>query len=326
MALYILRRFAMIPAVLLLLSLGIFALVHFIPADIKEASRIELSADPFYKQYGEWLGRLRRGDLGYSRVFQQPVLQVVLERLPASAELAVFAFIPVMGFGIGLGTVAALNRGKALDRLISTVTVIAWSTPAFVCSIWLLVIFYGGLGLFGIGRISDSYTLEMLRGLIDTPTQFMTLDALLNNRMDMLFDALNHLVLPVTTVVFVSVGRVIQVMRAAMLEVLSKDYIRTARAKGLSERRVTRKHARKNALIPVITVAGLTLSSFTAGLIIVEAIFDIDGLGAWFTVAAAQLDVDALVGFALLIATITLLINLVVDILYGLVDPRIRYD
>jgi dipeptide transport system permease protein len=324
MTLFILRRLATIPIVMVVLSLGIFGLMQFIPPERRV--NVSFGEGGFAMQYWHWLKEALQGNLGESSGFSQPVLKVLLERLPASAELAIFAFVPMLVVGIWLGSVAALNRGGVVDRLISTFAVLGWSTPTFVFAIWLLVLFYGGFGVFGIGRISDNYSLEIARGAIQTPTNLMTFDALLNGRLDMFFDALEHLVLPVSTLVLIMTGRFTLLMRGSMLEVLKKDYVRTARAKGLAETVISRKHARKNALLPVVTAAGLTFSSLIAGIIIIESVFDIDGVGAWFTVAAATFDTAAVVGFALAISLFTLLVNLLVDLIYGFLDPRIRYD
>jgi dipeptide transport system permease protein len=311
-----------IPLVMVALTLVIFALLQHAQPKAGAGSRVEA----FVRQYWHWLSEALQGNLGSSSGFVQPVTEVLAERLPASTELALFAFLPMLIFGVWLGSVAANHQGGWADRLISAFAVVGWSTPTFVFAIWLLVLFYGGLGAFGIGRIADVYALEIARGTIQTPTHFMTLDALLNGRPDMFLDALAHLVLPVTTLVLLMTGRFTLLMRSSMLEVLKKDYVRTARAKGLAENVVTRKHARKNALIPVVTAAGLTFASLIAGLIVVESVFDLDGVGAWFTVAAVTFDTDAVVGFALAISLITLVVNLIVDLIYGFLDPRIRYD
>jgi peptide/nickel transport system permease protein len=326
MILFTLRRFATIPVVMLVLSLTIFIFMQALPANRNVTLPGVNETGGFYTQYGRWLRAVFRGDLGTSKVFNQPVLEIIWQRLPATMEMALIAFVPIMVLGIALGALAARYRGSFLDRVISVVAITAWSTPTFVFAIWLLVIFYGRFGLFGTGRIADDFALEMVRGTIRPVTNFMLLDSLLNRRMDMFLDGVGRLVLPVTTLVFIMVGRVIQLMRSSMLEVLGKDYIRTARAKGLAEAKLTRKHALKNALIPVLTIAGVTFSGLITGVIVVESVFDIDGVGAWFTVAAATSDTLAVVGFALTIALISLLTNLLVDITYGIADPRIRYD
>jgi dipeptide transport system permease protein len=185
---------------------------------------------------------------------------------------------------------------------------------------------YGLAGLFGIGRISSSYAEEIARGTITTPTGFMTVDALLNGRPDMLLNALNHLALPVLTIVMTSFGQIVQVMRDSVLEVMPKDYVRTAKAKGLAPNKIAYKHVLKNAMIPVITVSGLLFSFIITGVTIVETIFGFNGLGAFFTSAAATFDTPVVLGFSLLLALIVLVSNLITDLLYGLFDPRIRYD
>ncbi|MGL4610694.1 MAG: ABC transporter permease, partial [Trueperaceae bacterium] len=281
---------------------------------------------PFYVQYWTWLSQVLQGNLGYSKGASDTVFNVLKKRLPVTAELGLVSFIVIMGLGIWLGAAAAINQGKFIDRAISFGAIVSYSLPTFAFGIFLLVVLYGGAGLFGIGRISNSYLEEIARGSIRTPTGFMTIDALVNGRFDMFFNALQHLVLPVLTIVFTMSGQVIQVMRDAMLEVKPKDYVRTAKAKGVAPREVTYKHVLKNALIPVITVAGLMFSGIITGVTIVELIFGFEGLGSWVTSAASTFDTPAVLGFALLLALIVLLSNLITDLLYGFFDPRIRYD
>jgi dipeptide transport system permease protein len=338
---FTLRRLIMLPVVLFAISLIIVGMLQFIPAERRAANFVRSERElrnidrvisdygfdkPFYVQYWAWLREVLQGNLGYSKGEGETVLASLQKRLPVSAELAFFAFVPILLVGIWLGTVAALNRGGFWDNLISNFSIISWSLPQFVFGIFLLVMLYGLAGLFGLGRVSNSYIEEIARGTITTPTGFMTVDALLNGRPDMFFNALSHLVLPVLTIVVTSVGQIIQVMRDAMLEVMPKDYVRTAKAKGLAPNKVAYKHILKNAVIPVITVTGLLFSGIITGVTIVETIFGFNGLGAFFTSAAATFDTPAVLGFSLLIALVVLISNLITDLLYGLFDPRIRYD
>jgi dipeptide transport system permease protein len=338
---FILRRLVMLPVVLFAISLVIVGMLQFIPPERRAANFIRSQRDlqnldriiedygfdrPFYVQYWLWLREVLQGNLGYSKGAGDTVLASLQKRLPVSAELALFSFIPIMILGIWLGTVAALNRGGFWDNLISNLSIVSWSLPQFVFGIFLLVILYGLAGLFGLGRLSNTYLEEIARGTITTPTGFMTVDALLNGRPDMFVNAVSHLVLPTLTIVVTSVGQIIQVMRDAMLEVMPKDYVRTAKAKGLAPNKVAYKHILKNAVIPVITVSGLLFSFIITGVTVVETIFGFNGLGAFFTSAAATFDTPAVLGFSLLIALVVLVSNLVTDLLYGFFDPRIRYD
>ncbi len=338
---FIARRLLMLPLMLCIITLIIFGLLQFISREKRAASYVQSEQQaknieriikqygldkPFHVQYGIWLQEVLKGNLGYSRTSKQPVITTIKKRLPASIELALYALLPVIGVGFWLGTLAALNRDKLIDQFLRIIAIIGWSLPTFVAAIWLLVIFYGGLGWFGIGRVSSNFMIEIANGTISTPTGFMTIDAIINRRFDLLIDALLHLVLPVTTLAIVLNAQIMRVTRSSLLEAVSQDYVRTARAKGLPTKVVNLKHARRNALIPVITLSGLTIAGLFNGVIVTEFVFDYDGLGSWFIAAARGLDVPAVVGFALLTAVIVVLANLVVDILYTVVDPRIRYD
>ena len=341
MAAFIIRRLLMLPVVLFAVSLIIVGLLQLLSPTHRAASfvRSEQQArnieaiieqygldQPFHVQYGIWLREVLSGNLGYSRVSSEPVTRTIQRLLPASAELALISFFFIIAFGVWMGTAAALNRDKLFDQVARVVAILGWSLPTFVFGIWLLVLFYGGYGLFGVGRISNSYLTEIARGQIATPTGFMIIDSLVNGRFDLLWDAILHLILPVTTLVVVISAQIMRVMRGSLLDALSQDYVRTARAKGLPRDAVNLKHARRNALIPVITLSGLLFAGLLNGVVVVETIFNYRGLGLWFTTAAVQLDTPAVLGFALLVAVIIVMANLIVDILYAVVDPRIRYD
>jgi peptide/nickel transport system permease protein len=200
-----------------------------------------------------------------------------------------------------------------------------WSLPTFVLGIWLLVIFYGGFNLFGIGQISANFARDILRPEFERYTGFLTLDSLLNGRFDIFWDAIMHLILPVTTLILVISAQIVRVMRSSLLDTLTQDYVRTARAKGLSERVVNIKHARRNALIPILTLSGFTLIGLLNGAVVVETIFALPGIGKWLSDAAVQLDYAAILGGAVFVGLLVVVGNLVVDILYAVVDPRIRY-
>ena len=341
MLVYILRRLLVLPVVLFAVSVVIVALLQLLPPTQRAASFItsEQQAqnidaiveqfgfnDPFHIQYWRWLKEALNGNLGVSRTSSQPVVETIERRFPATLELTLFAVIPIIFIGIRLGTAAALNRDSFVDQFSRISSIIGWSLPDFVLSIWLLALFYGGLGWFGFGRISNELLTEIAQGTIATPTGLMTIDAIYNQRWDMLWDAILHLVLPVTTLTVVISARLIRVMRSSLLDALSQDYVRTAKAKGLPYKAIYLKHARRNALIPVITLSGLTVAGLLNGTIIVETVFNLDGLGKWAASAATQLDTPAIIGFALVVAIIIVLTNLIVDILYAFIDPRIRYD
>ncbi len=282
--------------------------------------------DPWFIQYGRWLREVARGNLGYSRTSSEPVLTTIVKRFPPTLELSLFAIVPIIGLGIWLGTAAALNRDGLIDQITRVLSIIGWSLPTFVLGIWLLMIFYGGLGWFEPGRVSTKFIIEFADGGFSRYTGLTTVDALLNGRLDIFWNAFTHLVLPVITLAVVASAQIMRVMRSSLLDILSQDYVRTARAKGLRASTVNNKHARRNALIPVITLAGFTLIGLVNGVVIVETIFNYPGLGQWAARAALNLDYAAILGFAVFTALLVVFANLLVDILYAVVDPRIRYN
>ncbi len=284
--------------------------------------------DPWYQQYSRWVGQVFKGNLGYSRTSREPVLTTLKKRFPVTLELALLAIAPVLGVGISMGTAAALNRDKAVDQITRVVSIVGWSLPTFVLGIWLLVIFYGWLGWFQPGRVSTA-TAVSLAGTSSgfaSYTGMLLIDSILNWRWNVFWDALRHMVLPVVTLAVVLSAQIMRVMRSSLLDALGRDYVRTARAKGLPERVVTHKHARRNALIPVITLSGFVLIGLINGVVITETIFNYPGLGQWAASAAVNLDYASVLGFAIFTAMMVVLANLLVDVLYGVVDPRIRYE
>ncbi len=338
---FILRRLLSLPIVLFAVSLLIVGLLQllsptqrataFITSE-QQAQNIPAIIEaygldqPFPVQYWNWLTQALQGNLGYTRSANMTVAQAIRTLFPASLELALFAVVPIIGLGIWFGTLAALHRNSFLDQATRVMAIIGWSLPTFVFGIWILAALYGGLGWFGIGRVSTRFITAIAQGEITLYTRMMTVDAILNGRPDMLLDALIRLVLPVTTLAVVITAQIMRVMRGSLLDSLSQDYVRTARAKGLSDRAVNLKHARRNALIPVITLSGLTIALLLNGTVVVETIFNYRGLGMWFATAAVQVDIPAVIGFGLVVAIIIVFANLFVDVLYAIVDPRIRYD
>lgn len=338
---FILRRLLSLPVVLFAVSLVIVGLLQllsptqrataFITSE-QQAQNIDRIVEmhgldrPFPVQYWSWLTEAMQGNLGYSRSSNMTVVGSIQRLLPASAELALFSLLPVIGLGIWLGSVSAVRRDSFIDQATRVLAILGWSLPTFVFGIWILSALYGGFGWFGIGRLPNQYLTEIANGDILLYTRFMTIDAILNGRPDMLWNALVHLVLPVTTLSVVVTAQIMRVMRGSLLDALSQDYVRTARAKGLSDRIVHLKHARRNALIPVITLSGLTIAQLLNGTVVVETIFNFRGLGLWFATAAVQVDIPAVIGFGLVTAVIIVLANMFVDIIYATVDPRIRYD
>jgi dipeptide transport system permease protein len=338
---FIIRRLFQLPLVFFGVTIAIVLMMQFFTPAQRAASYVRSEAQlrnlpqiiaqygldkPWYVQYATWLREAAQGNLGFSQVDKRPVWTSIRKRFPSTVELAVLSLFPIIGLGIWLGTAAALNRDKFIDQFTRVISIIGWSLPSFVLGIWLLVIFYGGFNLFGIGQLSNEYLIEVSRATFKRYTNFITLDALLNGRFDILWDALVHMVLPVATLTGISSAQIMRVMRSSLLDVLSLDYVRTARAKGLTTQAVNIKHARRNALIPVLTLAGGVLVTLLGGVVITETIFAYPGVGQWIADAAVQRDYASVLGGAVFLAFVIVLINLLIDILYGVVDPRIRYD
>jgi peptide/nickel transport system permease protein len=339
MTTYILRRLLFLPVVMLGLSLLIFTMMQFLsptqrltafvsdPTKLRSGDTetlIEIYGldDPVHVQYARWISHLLRGDLGYSTTVSLPVSSAIARYFPATLELVLFSAIPVIFGGIWMGTLSATRHNRLLDHGIRVVAIVGWSLPTFVAGLLALMVFYGLLNWFPPGR-TGTWAVPIIHEM-SRYTGLYTIDALLNGQLGVFLDAVRHLVAPVATISFVSWALILRITRSSMLETLRQDYITTARSKGLRERKVVRKHARRNALIPVVTTSGLLMASMVGGVVVVESVFGYKGIGWWATEAARQFDFPAIIGFALFNATMLVLINLVVDILYAVIDPRIR--
>lgn len=281
--------------------------------------------DSFYKQYGRWIGNVVKGDLGYSETAKMPVTQAIVQFFPATFELAVSAFIPILILGVWLGTLSAVKRDTWIDHFSRFFSITGYSLPSFVLGLLLLMIFYGVFPLFPPERYSMASD-----PIIHAPgfrefTGMLLLDSLMNARFSVFFDALRHLVLPAATLTFISMALIVRITRSSMLEELSRDYVRTARAKGLPESVVIAKHARRNAWIPVITISSILFVGLLRGVIITETVFAFPGIGRWVAQAALQLDIPGVMGVALLTSSLFVLGNLTADVLYAVADPRIRF-
>ncbi len=343
MTAYIIRRLLLLPLILFGITLIIFGMMQLLGPDKLLAAYVnpntfdkltdeELEAlkekyglnDPMIVRYAKWLNGVLHGDLGWSVVGKMPVKDALLQRIPYTAELALYAIFPVVGVGIWLGIIAAVNRDKFIDHAIRIFAVVGWSFPDFVFGLFVLMIFYSWLGWLPPGNLS-LWAEEVVRSPeFHRYTHLLTIDALLNGRFDVFWDALRHLIGPIMTISWLWWAYLLRITRSSMLEVLNKEYIRTARAKGLDERVVIHKHAKRNALIPVTTVGGAMVINLFAGTVIVEVIFNRTGLGSFTAQAATQLDYAAIMGSALFYSTILVLGNLVIDVLYAVIDPRIR--
>ncbi len=335
MVTYIVRRLLW----LLFVVFGVMTLVFFIsrvipadpvaamlgghaPADVIEEMRAKWGLDkPIIEQYLAYVWQLLHGDFGVSMASGRHVLQDLVEYFPATFELAtVGALISVVG-GILLGVVSAVRRGKLADHVARIVALTGISMPVFWLALLMMLLFYFVLGwLPGGGRLPY---------YMDPPsriTGMILIDSLIARRLDMFTVALKHFVMPALTLSFFGIAAISRVTRASMLDVLGEDYIRTARSKGLVESRVVLRHALKNAMLPVVTIAGIVYGRLLEGGVIVETIFAWPGLGRYATNAFLALDFPAVVGSTMVIALFYSLMNLVVDILYAFLNPRVRYD
>jgi dipeptide transport system permease protein len=273
---------------------------------------------PLLVQYWEYLKGVLHGDLGQSFVTKKPVWDEFFALFPATLELSLCAMIFAVVLGLPAGVIAAVNRGKFFDRALMSSALIGYSMPIFWWALLLIIVFSGWLGWTPVsGRISLMY-------FFDGGSGFMLWDALWSDQKGAFLSALHHLILPTIVLGTIPLAVIARQTRSAMLEVLSEDYIRTARAKGLSPSRVNFVHALRNALIPVITVIGLMVGTLLAGAILTETIFSWPGIGKWMVDSIFRRDYPVVQGGLLLIAVIVMIVNLTVDMLYGFINPKIR--
>ena len=273
---------------------------------------------PLMEQYFDYLSGVLQGDLGQSFVTKRPVWDEFFTLFPATLELSVCAMIFAVLLGLPAGIIAAVNRGKLFDRLLMSSALIGYSMPIFWWALLLIILMSGWLGLTPVsGRISLLYFFE-------DPTGFMIWDALQSEESGALGSALHHLILPTIVLGTIPLAVIARQTRSAMLEVLSEDYIRTAKAKGLAPFRINGIHALRNAMIPVITVIGLSVGTLLAGAILTETIFSWPGIGKWMVDSIFRRDYPVVQGGLLLIAVMVMIVNLTVDVLYGLINPKIR--
>lgn len=333
---YIARRLAMMIVLMLGVSLLVFLISHLVPSD-PVASNLSQSAlsdpeavaafeakwgldKPLYMQYLIYLGNLLHGDLGTSIRTGQPVLKDLMQYYPATLELSIWAMVVAIALGVLFGVLSAIFRDKAVDQGLRAISVSGVSIPSFWFALLVLYVFFYKLGWFpGPGRLGSRVSAP------SDGTGLYLLDGLLTGNMQLFTDALSHLILPALVLGFFTMGLITRQTRSNLLEVMSQDYIRTARAKGMTERRLVWHHALGNALIPVITVAGMGFCNMLGGMVFVEKIFSWPGIGQYAYLSATTLDFPAICGVSLLIALNYVVINLIIDILYGVIDPRVRY-
>jgi peptide/nickel transport system permease protein len=274
---------------------------------------------------GKRVGGILRGDFGYSRTAAQPVASLMARRFPATIELAFYAIWPIVGLGVWMGMVSAVKQNTLLDQVFRVVSIIGSSIPTFVFGLLLLMLLYANWGWFPPGRLSDWASAVVNSPEFTQYTRLVTIDALLNGRMDIFIDGVRHLILPVITLTYVSIAVYLRVTRSSMLETLRQEYVVTARAKGLKEQVVVNRHALRNALIPVATLSGFTVAGLLGGVVFTETIFEYPGIGSAAGKAAAELDVITTLALTLLGSVILVLANLAVDMMYAVLDPRVRF-
>jgi peptide/nickel transport system permease protein len=329
------RRLLLACVVLAIVSVATFSLSHAVPGDPislilgdRQADNPEVRAalerrwgfdKPLPLQYFYYVGNLLRGDWGESIASRTPVAQELRERVPATIELSLYALAFAVTLGVPLGIIAALNHDRWPDHLSRFVTLLGTSIPVFWLGLLLLYVFFYQLKwLPGPGRLDV--------GMRPPPTitGMVTVDALVQGDWKVLWAALRRLILPSVVLGSFSMGIVARMLRSSLLASMGDDYVRTARAKGLGERSVVASHAMRNALIPTVTVLGLTTAGLLAGAVLTETIFSWPGIGSFAVAAALRRDYPALLGVTFIVAVIYVMVNLFVDAVYGLLDPRIR--
>jgi len=281
---------------------------------------------PFYVQYFDWLKKVMHGNLGWSPSSRMPVIDAIKSYFPATVELMLLGGLIVFIGGIWLGTFAATHHNHPSDQAARVATIFGVSLPEFIFGLMLLVIFYAWLGWFPPGRLSTWAEDAIELASFQRYTGMMLVDSLLNGRVDIFLDALRHLILPAVAYSFGLLSQMLRMMRSSLLETLGKDYVTTARAKGLAEKVVIKKHARRNALLPVVTLGGTLVAKMLGGAVIIETVFNYRGMGMFIVTAAQGLDFSAILGASLLIGLIIIVTNLVIDILYTVLDPRVTLE
>ncbi|HSN94490.1 MAG TPA: ABC transporter permease [Anaerolineaceae bacterium] len=349
---YIIRRLLQIPLLLIGVTIIIFGMlglltpiersalyIRDVPRNdnqIRAVIRQYALDKPLPVQYWRWLvgtvdsatgvrhGGILFGDFGYSRTASQPVIKIIAARFPNTLDLALWTMYPMLAVGIWMGVKAAVYQNKWPDQGARMFSIVGTSFPTFVFGLLMLIFFYAKLHWFLPGKMSDWVTKLLYSGELKQYTHLLSIDALLNGRLDVFWDAMRHMIMPIITLSYITWATFVRVMRSSMLETLRQDYVVTARAKGLKEGVVINQHAKPNAMLPVVTMAGMSIVGLLGGVIITETVFNYPGIGKATADAASQLDVVTSVGMAIFTGFILILSNLVVDILYAFIDPRVR--
>jgi peptide/nickel transport system permease protein len=330
---YIIRRLLAAIPVLFGLSIILFAFIHLLPGDPASALlgqhatpeltaqiRVQLGLDkPLWQQYLQYMGQLLHGDLGKSIINNRPIIDEFMRRFPGTVELTLGALIFSVGLGIPLGRYAARHVQKLGDGMVTVISLLGVSIPIFVLGLSLQYIFAVQLKILPTaGRLDPRLAIEY-------HTNFVLIDTLIDGNIPAFFNGLQHLILPAIALGSIPLAIITRITRASVLDVSNEDYVRTARAKGLSEGRVDNRHVMRNAWLPVVTVIGLQVGGLLAGAVITETIFAWNGVGRWTVEAIQDHDYFVVQSTILIFAVIFLVVNLVVDIGYAFINPRIRY-
>ncbi|MEN5017407.1 dipeptide ABC transporter permease DppB [Erwinia sp. Eh17-17] len=334
---FILRRLGLVIPTFIGITLLTFAFVHMIPGDpvmimvgergISPERHAQLMAQlgldqPLWQQYLNYIKGVMHGDLGMSLKSRVPVWDEFVPRFKATLELGICAMLFAVAVGIPVGVLAAVKRGSIFDHTAVGISLTGYSMPIFWWGMMMIMLVSVQLNLTPVsGRIGDTVFLDDSMPL----TGFMLIDTLFWGEPGDFKDAVMHMILPAIVLGTIPLAVIVRMTRSAMLEVLGEDYIRTARAKGLTPMRVIVVHALRNAMLPVVTVIGLQVGTLLAGAILTETIFSWPGLGRWLIDALQRRDYPVVQGGVLMVATLIIVVNLLVDVLYGVVNPRIRH-
>jgi ABC-type dipeptide/oligopeptide/nickel transport system permease component len=332
------RRLVFVIFMLWSITILIFFLSHVVPGDPArliagpkatreqvQSIRVRLGLDrPLSEQYLRYMGDLLKGDLGESVLNGRPVADNLRRFFPATIELTIVAFFIAALAGVPLGVISAIHRDSVIDHLSRLAALVGIAFPMFWVGIILILVFFFRLGwLPGGGQVDTRLIIE---DPVPAVTNALVIDAALAGKWTVLSDALRHLVLPSFTLAMGPLARFTRFTRAVMLEVMGEDYLRVARAKGLAERAVVWRHALRNALIPTVTMMGLAIGYMLGGSVLVETVFNWPGIGQYAYESILTLDYPSILGTTLLATTVFLFSNLIVDILYVMLDPRIEYS
>ncbi len=329
---YLIQRLIWLPIVLWAVSSMTFLALRIVPGnpietvqnqvmDKEQLARVEAVwglNKPITEQYVNFMSNLVRGDLGLTMSSGVPIRRMIFERMPPTIELALVALVVSTVIGVGAGVISVVVENRLVDYLVRTLSILGLSLPIFWVGIMFIIIFSVNLKLTPTsGRIGVGIDYE-------TITNFMLIDHIITGNWEALGSYLRHLALPAITIGLTSAGFVARLTRSAMLEVIRSDYIRTARAKGLYQRSVIWKHAMRNAMLPIITLQGLQFGALLGGAVITERVFSYPGMGMWLLDGILERDYSVVQGGIIFVALAYVLMNLLVDVLYHVIDPRLR--